>query len=297
MDLCSINQTSSGFLGANCYSCPFMRLVRDTGGSGPVESWNWVPIKGRNHEDGLDVYMWHTIEGKAVGTPNTAAIKRAMIGDIDIGLVLQGARKYTTSVWVQLVQFNDEMYTPPLITTPDNSTAVYSETQTPFDDIDDAKHDEFWKSQVDYMIANPLNKKNYSTNINPWKILYSKRFEFNPTSTDESNADAHEHVFKLKYSMDKIIDYSNAEYATLGDDVENDEITAPNQVQATTTEETLYPTCAKKGRVYLLIKATAPEKGSVAGTELSEANSIDNYASFDLRVTRSLFKLRAENMG
>lgn len=300
MDLCCINQTSSGYLGA-VYPCPFMRLTKsNTGSSGTSDYYWWDPVAGLNPSDGTSTaFGWLTIEGKTSLAANTAAIKRAMIGTIDIDMVFTGATKYTSEVTVQLIQFDEDLYCPSLMTVTDfNGTGLTTqETKGPdMDPSDEALYEQFWTNQVDHLIGHPFNEKDHRKVPRPYNVLYSKKLKINPASTLETNTDGHDMVFRLKYDMNKIISYDVLPWS--GNPDQEDTLENVNRAEVIETVEQLYPTCQKKGRVYLVIKGTCPKLFSGAGQgELTSTDLTENYATFDLKVTRDLYKLRAENMG
>lgn len=295
MDLTCINQSVNGILG-NALPCPMMRLRKDIAGAGQAEVYRFVAIPGRNAQV-VDGPMWtyQTVEGRAIGPIQDSGIKKALIGHIDIGMVITGATRFASDVIVSLIQFTDENYSPPLLTTnlPTNPSPpiVVQEDLVPSHVLDEKEHDDFYTNLVDHLVINPLNDKNYRNQGPKFKTLYTKKFKFNPTMTVESNADGHDAVFKLRYNMNKVVSYDLSPYST--NDVENNALDNPNLEQETATVETLYPNCHKKGRVYLMIRGTAPRivEEEALGTALTE-----NFCSFDLKVHRTMYKLRAENM-
>lgn len=241
-------------------------------------------------------YTWDYVSGQsppaAGGTPldNTY---QAFVGKVKIGMVITGARKYATTVWVQLVQFTDDNLAPYLTGVSDyQGVAVPAlPTGTEFEDTDPqalAEHKKFWLGQTQGLLENPLNVK-VTGRQGGMKVLYSKRFNYNPTLTTESDAGGHESVFKLDYNMDKVCNY--LVQPDVNDIVDLD-LSDVNAREIQSNDKSVYTNTVRKGRVYLMIKAAVP----AVATSDPGATVYDNYPTFDLSVTRVTHRLRAENL-
>jgi len=293
MNLTCVNQKDSLPATGNIPS-PFQRLVFWENG----DQFRWSPIAGllagSRDATPLLTYNYEPMTqpvASSVGGEPFDNTYQAFVGKVKIGMVITGARKFATTVWVQIVQFTDENLGPPLLAsavlggsaTPANPTAL--ETLST-DGNDLATHKKFWLDQTNGLLENPLADRTVGRQPG-MRVLYSKRFNYNPTLTTESDAGGHETVFKLNYNMDKVVNYMQK--PDTGDIVDID-LASVNAKDISQGNTSLYPDTHKKGRVYLLIKAAVP---AVAPVFPSVAN-YDNYPTFDLSVQRTIHRLRGE---
>lgn len=252
-------------------------LIGQTRDAAPLLTYGWEPILGANPV--------------ALGGEPSDNVANGFIGNVKIGMVITGARKFATTVWVQLVQFTDENLGPQQFGSPNvggfSAPAVPTAIETASTDIQEAAtHKKFWLEQTQGLLENPLNRK--VTGRTPgMKVLYSKRFNYNPTLTTENDAGGHESVFKLNYNMDKVVNYQVKPDNTQINDLDLAEV---NAIQQVSTNKSLYVNTVRKGRVYLLIKAGVP---AVAASDPG-VTTYDNYPTFDLQVNRVMHRLRAE---
>lgn len=293
MDLTCLNQktVSSALGGGNSFSKPFMRLQFNES----TDNYSWTPVAGLHSSstDAAPVTTWsyETIAGytNASGTtPSVASenVERALLGKCRIGLYLTGARKYASTVWVQVVQFTDDLFCPPLWgTSVAENQGAQLEDWPSAEANESVRQKEFWLQQTQFLLENPLNKRTLVKRVPGMKVLFNKKFVFQPTATTENDPSGHEFVMDLKYHIDKVVDYRNLPSV---DDTVDVNLGDLNRVQNSLTTNELNLAPVPKGRVYLLIRSTAPSVLSAAPTTAEE---YDNFCSFDLQVTRVMQRL------
>lgn len=316
-DLTSIVQGTSGATATKHAPGVMYRLSMDN----TTDTWNFGNISGVYPFTAGQTYpSWVVTEGKHIGIPNNQMFDKALISSVDIGLILHGARNHASTVWVQLVQFDDENLCPP--TRVGNSSwygggagllATWSHGNPQFpapvpgditdlypidtDNPDAATFKKFWAQQVEHLSGNPLSRDTTGGYVPGMKVLYNKRFHFQPVGNEVTtigadtygDVDGRQVVFNLKYHMDKVVDYNIGDLDGAVTDVELGDV---NRIVSSATHSDLYPCIRPKGRVYLMIKASAPRVETSSDT--TATNVAKQYASFDLKIERVIQKLRAE---
>lgn len=128
---------------------------------------------------------------------------------IDIRLGVRGPTTRPCRVNAALVQFKRE-FCPPLWGT-NNTTGSLTDTPVQLETLnvnDDESRawNEFYLGLADTYISHPLNKRD-SLNVKGMKILKSCRFEFNPTTSTETDARGHKQELKWFQNMNRKINY------------------------------------------------------------------------------------------
>lgn len=281
-DLTSMDQ----YKGASAYPYPFARLYYDKGFD--VFRWNYEQC--RNADDTSLIGSWTTEVGPRQ-TPtagNTKATYASFIDWVDANFMIYGPRYFPSRVTISVVQFTDEFVCPTaaydFIPTNAQPGAYVDTLPTSYTGDDKENYNDFWVSFIDRLVRHPLAKKGKTKIGSKMKTLYTKTFEFNPTSTTETDARGHQNMFRLRYNIDKVVRYDE-DAAEAGLIPIDNEIQDPDEYPQYDTANDVSTTCNRKGRVYLLISGFAPVD-TTTYTPPAGGNVAWAHCSFDLQVRR-----------
>lgn len=211
---------------------------------------------------------------------------KGYISWVDIRMNVYGAVNAPSTVMVQLIQFEDEDMTPPVFakagavgTTDSTLELCPQDTATTDRSLFDRWQD-FWQSDTDRLVGNPIAKRGSTKVSGVYRVLYTKRFEMEPTMTTENDKTPHCIEFNLKYHMDKVIDYVRNPDGNI--DVATADLDEGNTFGVEDYNKTSVA-CAGRGRVYLRITGVTLKDTSANPA----SNTIGAYSpSFDLIVRR-----------
>lgn len=288
--------------GTPCAPCIAKRLVRSQGVS-PVFDWNVVT--GYNYDY------------SAANLPNSWVVERSInsnpgkAGDMqffewfDIRMLITGARKVSGYVDVQLVQFTDEYTAPSQLVSGTgfgntgtlirgNGGGNIADNSTQFDD--------FWLKKTTSMLGNPIAiRGDYIKNPSAMRVLQSKRFKYQPTSTIQTDVTGHQTEYKMRYNYNKMVNFTDPYQGNQITDIPGpstnvalsvNELENPNEwtVSDQNNRTSCYPDPRKL--VYLMVTGSAPSEVPVTpGTGIIPAATLDSCASFDLIIRRKRSQL------
>lgn len=265
------------------FHSPMLRLVRGPAVNAPFD---FFPIAARNSDNSSDQYVW-TQERNGVNQWNIAEMNTGdsdFFDYFDIRMQLYGARKAPVKITVQLINFLDDDYSPPVwggstnpqTTMParlDDSAA--QQTGLVFD-----RWNNHWLAETDRLLGNTINKRGVKMD-RVYDVVYSKSFDFEPVMTTEGDEAPHNVQFELKYDYNKVVSY--VQDSSAGLQIEPAEMIQANEwdVSSNGLHTGLVPNT--KGRLFLKICADTPLNESVR----PEGTKVCDWAgSFDLIVRR-----------
>lgn len=259
-----------------------------------TDQYQWIPRELRNADDTGSIYTWSTEVGvRPTPTSGDSKATFSCFHDwVDVNLMLFGARRFPTRVQVSIVQFIDELLVPDsFVTTAANAVGSAIETSCQsLTGVDKEKYRDFYLSLTSPSVAHPLGRKGRTKVGSMMKTLYSKTFEFNPTTNDEVDARGHQNLFKFRYYMNKVCRYD--EYpADPVEGVADGELIDPDEFPQYDLNNDTSCFTVPKGRVFLMISGYAPKNLTAAPVDFYD------FASFDLQVRRKTNHLHGITAG
>lgn len=178
-NLSNVRQGNEGFF------CPFNRLRINTT-TGALQ-WQNTPAVAENGSTLITDWLYEDSEGA-----NTAVGRKSFLDWVRVRLTMWGKQTAPGKITLQLVTLPDEEYCPEF------QPAGQPVTK-------DA--DFFWKQQVKPLINNPAS--GVINNVGKkMKVHKQWTFNFDPTSTTESDTDPHCKFFDFFHRVGRVIDYS-----------------------------------------------------------------------------------------
>lgn len=297
-DLTSTFNQLNDALGGLYYPNVLYRLTRnrlDAGGTESNNQYNCVPeVAGVSPDGSTATYTWNTERRPRAGCyPMASTIFEWM----DIRLMVYGAKKKPTQVYVDLVQFPEGMcpgYYAFTNTTGATDSVPTAEEPSPWagGDDDARKWNEMWLGYVDRLVTNPLNKRD-AFNVPGPKVVQRQVLTFNPTASFEDDPRGHMKELRLFKNVNKRINYQWANEAPIFGDYNVAQGTVgvapavegnPNRWDCNGWKPAVgsyFTSCqvapAPKHRLFLMISATSA---------VDAAFSADDHASFDFLIRR-----------
>ena len=246
----------------------------------------------RRGTDGNFVNTTNPGTGAGTGATNQWSVERAATqifsaGDktflewLDIRMVLYGARSRSSTVFVEMWQFDDVRSAPQVYASNDGGVSFTPDTDSGHDQ---QTFNQFWNAKLDTMIGTGIAYRGLRTDTKGCRVLYSKRFEFNPTLSVETDTSGHMCKFNLKYDINKLCryDWNNPfDVNTLTERLDD-----PNLFVATTRAKHT-PHTHPKGRVFMVVR------GNVMGiSTVANPSPTDLFPSFDLVLRRKRSDLK-----
>lgn len=246
----------------------------------------------RRGVDGNFVNTTNPGTGAGTGATNQWSVERAATqifsaGDktflewLDIRMVLYGARARSSTVFVEMWQFDDVRSAPQVYASNDGGVSFTPDTDSGHDQ---QTFNQFWNAKLDTMIGTGIAYRGLRTDTKGCRVLYSKRFEFNPTLSVETDTSGHMCKFNLKYDINKLCryDWNNPfDVNTLTERLDD-----PNLFVATTRAKHT-PHTHPKGRVFMVVR------GNVMGiSTVANPSPTDLFPSFDLVLRRKRSDLK-----
>lgn len=290
------NATKSDGTGEGDYfGVPLLRLKRD---NATPYGYYFEAMTGRNSSNSANSYHWQVEQTNANLTgvnalPNFRVGDKGFVDWCDIRLNLFGATKCPVRAHVQIIQFNEEDYcpgVPGVRYVNDVPTLETIETDSSSSNVSDKdrfyRWQNFWNQETDRLIGNPLTKRGLDMKDSPYRVLFSRTFEYEPQSTDDEDITPSNVEFQLKYYVDKVISYVRNPEGARG---------IVPQEQADANEWDTHDNgkqsiaCHPKGRVYLKIAYETPKN---TWQETGELVAMHWSGSFDLMVRRKQHSLK-----
>lgn len=255
-------------------SCPLTRLIQRNG----TNTFSYAPIAGRNADNGADTFDW--LDEYTPLHPSAVPVVRDknFYEWIDIRMNLYGASKVPTRIFVQLVQFMEEELVPLTFAKP-NLDPPEPVSTIPDDPEQYARWQNHHIQEIDKLVGNPIAIRGFQPRSKPYRVLFSRQFNFEPQMTTEEDKTPHQVEFYFKYNMNKCVWYTeNPSH----DQLSSSEIPGPNEwIQNTQFKNSCF--CAPKGRVFLKITGQTPKN---IFTMVEGERPCDYAPSFDLIVRR-----------
>lgn len=264
--------------------CPFMRLIRYNGPTLVDPNFAFENVNGRKRDDDGDIRQW-SVE-RSPPTWDFEWGDKMFIDNYDIRFQLYGARKVPQRLYVQLIQFVDEDLCPPVFASVDDgaTAGTVRNTREAVVTEETKKWNNFWISETDRLLGNPINKRGIKVSSPTYEVLYSKIFDFEPVMTTEGDECPHNFQFELKYDYNKVVSF--VESGDAGVQITNAELLKGNEWDVNTGNQTSV-SCADRGRLFLKICAEAP----VNEFNYSSSKIADYFCSFDMIVRRKASKI------
>jgi len=204
---------------------------------------------------------------------------RAFIEWFDIRMVLYGARSKPSEVFVELWQFDDPRKGFPLSASNDGGVTFTTES---ISGRDGNAFNQFWNAKLDTMVGTGIAYRGIRTDTDGCKVLYSKKFVFNPISSTEKDSTGHMVKFNLKYDMNKMCRYDW--YNPFDTTITAANLDNPNSFVSESTGKQV-PYTHPKGRVFLVVRANVLRMAPSADLDLT-VEAADMFPSFDLLLRR-----------
>lgn len=257
---------------------PLVRLIQRNGTS----TFSYTPMAGRDADNATDVFDWRDEYTPLVPGALPVVKDKNFYEWFDVRMNLYGATKVPTRVYVQLVQFVDEELVPVSFVKPGASpdpAVPLAVSSLPTEPEAYARWQNHHIQELDKLVGNPIAIRGFQPRGQPYRVLFSRQFEFEPQMETEGDKTPHQVEFYFKYDMNKTVWYTETpQYSTLT----ASEIPGPNEwIAYGQNKNSVF--CAPKGRVYLKITGQTPKNTFV----ISEGEHGHDYApSFDLIVRR-----------
>lgn len=265
------------YQGVTSYGSPMMRLIRDNALDG---RFRFQPIPGVKAENDGGECRWQ-IERTPVGLP--ATYDTNFFENFDIRMQLYGARKVPVKLNIQIIQFVDDDYAPPVFKwdpVAGTSATIIRNDPSSLSGEEANKWNNFWLSETDKLVGNSITKRGVKTSQNAYTVLYNKSFDFEPVMTTEGDEAPHNVEFYLKYDYNKVVSY--VENALTGLQITPAEMVNANEWDVSSSNH-LSLSCNDRGRLFLKITGETP----LNVWDRPENTKICDWAgSFDLMVRR-----------
>ena len=185
-------------------------------------------------------FIEYVNQGSSGNVGNTSSTRRALMEWVNIRFRIRGPTQRATRVTVQLVQPYAWF------------TGMPQEFQLTSGAVANEIHQE-WINIAARNTASPVQSIP-SAIKRPWKVLRTKTYELQPTSTTESDATGHDIVQKWFWRCNKGLAYDHAGWFNL----DNSDATDLNLGDGTTPDTAVKNYLALGKRVYLIVQAYAP---------------------------------------
>lgn len=216
--------------------CCFRAFYSTAGPSANI--LDWTPTNGMDFTGAFVNNNWNLMADSVNG--GTLALTKGLLEYVDIRMTLQGPRNQFTRILAQLIQITDSAVDP----------IEFYNTSTVTPGVSSETHDKFWRQEVAPYTANQCQR--YArVRIPGYKVLGSKSFQFQPTSSTENDASGHECHLKWFWRCNRAVDFRRTIGQTLADDLATTNLGDQRDLQCDSAPR-------PNQRVYLLLRAYAP---------------------------------------
>lgn len=203
---------------------------------------------------------------------------RAFIEWLDIRMVLYGPVAKPADVFVEFWQFDDPRKGFPVSASVDGNVTGTGDSVGGWDQN---AFNQFWNAKLDTMLGTGIAKRGLRTDTDGCRVLYSKKFTFNPILSTEKDTSGHMVKFNLKYDVNKMCRYDW--YSSFDTAVVSSTLDNPEVFESVTTDKT-QPFTHPKGRVFMVVRANVLQMVNSVG--LTDADAKNVFPSFDLVMRR-----------
>lgn len=206
----------------------------------------WADQSGLDAIGALSPYLQQA-EGSQLSL--SKSYERSMLEWLDMRFNIMAPTARPTTVTLRIVQLLDDEYDP----------WIFDGTNT--------THQVFWQARVAALTGNNIHVYN-TPNRKGWKVVATKTFELQPTSTTENDTRGHIKTLKWFYRVNKVFNYCTGG-VPVTDDAEFSSTTLPANAPAGQNTGCYATTAA---RLFLVVSANA---------ELDVASNPAKHASFE----------------
>lgn len=242
------------------------RLTTSSGGATATSAMSWVSFSMLNAAgSNVSPGVWNCYNSTNSASSGFS-MPKALLEYLNIKYTLRGPSARPTRFIVEVIQpykwFNALPSDSP------QGTGDYNSQQNGV-----------WVAEATRLTANMCQNAPL-TFRKPWKVLMSKVYEVQPTSTTETDVGGHDVHQRHFYKCNRVLNYHDTSGQTAGDGNYNDLDTVDNEAGYSLSCEP-----APGTRMYLLVKAYAPN--------LTTASSAATSPSFDINIERKFSTLAA----